>query len=654
MIGTGTLVDGKYAIIRAVGAGGFGAVYEASQIQFDRKVAIKIIATNLLMEPDGAARFEREAKALDLLRHKNIVGCYGYGVWDGAPYMVMEYVDGISLEKIISKEGSLSFERSLKIMRQVLEGLSSAHAAGIVHRDLKPSNIMIAQEADGKEIVKIIDFGLVKLMPGYGIAGQQLTETGYAVGSCMYMAPEQALGEAIDERADIYAAGAILYQMLSGQPPFQGDANVAVMFQHLNAAPPPLQQFLPPSAPVNALCVLVDNCLAKHRETRYSDSTSVIKDIDAILSGSGVKLSPLGTQQMQALQQPAQKSNRPIFIAIALTAVISGLGTLAIANFTSQKALISAGSDPATQADSTLLRKIARTRFDEREYTWEQLHDIETRALGTQHLKPFDWFVLNTAFAKLYGRRYQEKLKIRSSGMWMLRTDCAAYGKAALRLLSSVPDNEQALSGCCLAESFSDCGLTNQQRVVLNWLISRRYPPARYEGACMLAHLELQTSESSQSQAFENAETVTNAAMKIPMADGHAAKLIRAHIDFLAGQIDAAQRGYELVGEEYDQATCACGLARIALAKGNYSGALKQAELARHIAANGDHKMLAAELLIAAALKAQGHHAEAEQLITTVEKDESAYSPELSLLGKVDYRLAHEARKGFVPNVVPI
>lgn len=280
---SGTIVDAKYEIVRSLGAGGFGAVYEALQLQFSRSVAVKILSASVLHEVDGLARFEREAKAVSALRHKNIVSFLGFGVYEHAPYMVMELVQGRSLQSIIGDEKRIEPRRALLLFRQVFEALYSAHSAGVVHRDLKPSNIMVYDDATGGEAIKIIDFGLAKLMPGYGLPAQKLTETGYAIGTCHYMAPEQALGKAVDHRVDIYAAGCILYQVVTGQLPFDAEENIAVLFQHLNVHPEPISTFADFPSPLHALQSIIDRCIAKEPDDRYQRADEVVKDIDAIL-----------------------------------------------------------------------------------------------------------------------------------------------------------------------------------------------------------------------------------------------------------------------------------------------------------------------------------------------------------------------------------
>jgi serine/threonine protein kinase len=327
MISTGTLIDGKYEVLRKLGIGGMGTVYAAVQLQFDRKVALKLLNTTLLQEPDGLARFEREAKIINAARHRNIVSFYGYGVWAQAPYMVMELIEGTSVDKLVRKEGKLDPVRAMKIIRQVFEALGSAHASGVIHRDMKPSNIMLVTDSDGNEVVKLIDFGLAKLMPGYGAEGQKLTETGYALGTCQYMPPEQALGAAADERADIYSTGCILYEMLTGVPPFSADDSVALMFKHINDIPAPLSKFVIAGAPVEALSTLINNCIAKNREDRYQSCANVIQDVDAILNAHFGEVIPLAQSQLPAPRKQA-RSRLSISPTVLLVLCLAAVGSL--------------------------------------------------------------------------------------------------------------------------------------------------------------------------------------------------------------------------------------------------------------------------------------------------------------------------------------
>jgi serine/threonine protein kinase len=293
MLDIGSIVDERYEIRAPLGAGGFGTVYKAWQQQFERNVAFKILNTNVLEEPDGALRFEREAKSISALRHKNIVSFYGFGIWNQAPYMVMELVEGTSLYQELLRDRRLSPNRAAGLVQQICEALASAHQHGIVHRDLKPANIMIIRTPGFTDTIKIIDFGLAKLMPGYGIAAQKLTESGFAIGTCHYMSPEQCVGnEAVDHRADIYAAGCILYECLTGKPPFEADENVAIMFKHLNEHPKPLAELIPDNPETQALQAIIDRAMAKAPAERYESASAMADDLNQVFNGEFRGLTP--------------------------------------------------------------------------------------------------------------------------------------------------------------------------------------------------------------------------------------------------------------------------------------------------------------------------------------------------------------------------
>lgn len=320
MLPAGTIIDERYEVISELGQGAFGAVYKCKQTQLDRMVAVKILKTALLQEHDGLARFEREARTISALKHKNIVGFYGFGVWGKAPYMVMELVDGVPLSDLITENG-MDCLRAILLMKQVFEALGAAHATGAVHRDLKPSNIIIADAGTANEQVKIIDFGLVKLMPGYGISGQKLTETGYALGTCNYMAPEQALGGQVDRRADIYSGGCILYELLCGRKPFDADDNVAIMFRHINETAAPIRAMTAPDdGYARAVECIVENCLVKDPSKRYQTCEEIIADMGLLEKGRTGNVAPRAVPKNR-------KNGRPISRR-SLVAAAGFLGTI--------------------------------------------------------------------------------------------------------------------------------------------------------------------------------------------------------------------------------------------------------------------------------------------------------------------------------------
>lgn len=217
-----------YILQSPIGIGGMGVVYRALQKSLDRTVAIKMLPPNY--NPENYERFLQEAKIGGLLNHPNIVHIISYGVAQGHPYFVMEYVDGSGLDELVAQHQELKMERILSILRQIALALSCAHRHNIVHRDIKASNVMINQSGD----VKVMDFGLAK----GNFEGDDLTQTGVIMGTPRYMAPEQASAKEIDARADIYSLGVIFFELVTGELPFKGSSGMVVLFKHVNEAPP--------------------------------------------------------------------------------------------------------------------------------------------------------------------------------------------------------------------------------------------------------------------------------------------------------------------------------------------------------------------------------------------------------------------------------
>jgi serine/threonine protein kinase len=238
----GGILDGKYEIIRILGAGGMGKVYEARHVRIGRRFAIKFLLPQYAAHPQILKRFENEARAAGTLVHENIAAVQDFGqAPDGSSYIVMDFLSGEDCEKLLGREGPLPVARAVKIALQVCRGLQAAHQAGIVHRDLKPANLFLTQRADRTDLVKILDFGIAKVRSDAG-ASTAGTASGVALGTAYYMSPEQARGEkTVDNRTDVYALGVILYELLSGKKPFQGDSVLQIIFSILNRPPPPLE-----------------------------------------------------------------------------------------------------------------------------------------------------------------------------------------------------------------------------------------------------------------------------------------------------------------------------------------------------------------------------------------------------------------------------
>ena len=234
----GTVLAEKYAITDLLGFGGFAHVYKATQLSLNRTVAIKVLEPHLVANLEAVKRFEHEAKIVSLLIHGNIVAVVDYGLVP-QPYLVMEFLEGDTLERLIDGN-PVPLEMSLKIFTQICDGMQAAHKFGIIHRDLKPSNIMLVPSKDGETTVKILDFGVAKLGEDAVKSMSELTRSGETMGSPPYMSPEQCYGRTPDARSDIYSLACLMYETLTGEPPFGKGNSVELMHKHMKQTPPPL------------------------------------------------------------------------------------------------------------------------------------------------------------------------------------------------------------------------------------------------------------------------------------------------------------------------------------------------------------------------------------------------------------------------------
>jgi serine/threonine protein kinase len=278
----GTTLQGQFHLVEAIGSGAMGTVYRAWQSGMERAVAVKLLRTDLLADDELRRRFVREGRAAARLNHPNIVSVHVVGETDaGVPYLVMEHLGGATLDQLLDAEPRLPPERAVSIARQVACALSEAHAAGIVHRDLKPGNVVLLERRGAGELVKIFDFGIAKIADAALLDGDvgRLTRDGAIFGTPHYIAPEQAQGGALDGRADLYSLGILLYRMLSGQLPFDGNA-VAVLLAHIGRPPPDLAEVAPDVDP--ALAALVMRCLAKDPDRRFASAEAFIEALDDV------------------------------------------------------------------------------------------------------------------------------------------------------------------------------------------------------------------------------------------------------------------------------------------------------------------------------------------------------------------------------------
>jgi eukaryotic-like serine/threonine-protein kinase len=393
----GSTISDRYLIERLLGEGGMGAVYQAEHTLMRKRMAIKVLHPEMTRLPEVVARFEREAMAAAHIDHPHVVTATDFGkLEDGSFFLALEFVEGASLREVIAK-GRLELGRSLHIARQMAGALQRAHTLKIVHRDLKPENVMLVERDGDPDFVKVLDFGIAKVQMGElgtndreGPAQNVLTQAGMVYGTPEYMAPEQALGQSVDARADLYALGVIMYEMLTGHRPFEAESKVALLGMQVTA---PVPAMITKCADCNVpleVEVLVGRLLAKEASERIGDAKDVIEGIGAILSqlaasgridaryapppASGFATNPgILSGITPALDLPGVSSNRPPPLAteptktegllggrawlVAMAAGVLGLVVLVTAvvfvfrGRESTDAQLDGGSGPVTSAE---------------------------------------------------------------------------------------------------------------------------------------------------------------------------------------------------------------------------------------------------------------------------------------------------------------
>ena len=323
----GSVLADRYRVLRQLGQGGMGVVYEAEHVQLGKKVAIKLLLAKFADDPEAIARFQREALTVSQIGNPHIIDVVDIGVApDGRSFVVLELLTGADLGVVLSRTGPMNPQRAIAIMQQVLQGVGAAHARGIVHRDLKPDNVFLVQRGTNVDFVKILDFGISKILDAVD-AKVRLTSTGTVVGTPIYMAPEQAMGGAIDHRADLYALGIMFYEMLAGRPPFDAPSYIALVTKHLHEEPPPLKQFRPDLP--NWLTAVVHRALEKEPDRRFasadaflaalpSKSALMATDNVATLSPGQVPALPqLGTGKNQAHRKSTSSTSAASAVTIS-------------------------------------------------------------------------------------------------------------------------------------------------------------------------------------------------------------------------------------------------------------------------------------------------------------------------------------------------
>jgi len=316
---TPRLLGGRYEVGEVLGRGGMAEVHRGRDTRLGRTVAVKVLRSDLARDPTFQARFRREAQSAAALNHPSVVAVYDSGedrTSNGvaAPYIVMEHVEGRTLRELLTGGRTLPWQEALRITSGVLAALAYSHRAGIVHRDIKPANVMVTPRGD----IKVMDFGIARAMAD---SAATMTQTQAVIGTAQYLSPEQARGETVDARSDLYSAGCLLFELLTGRPPFVADSPVAVAYQHVGETPLPPSTYAPGVPP--EVDAIVMHALIKDRAGRYQTADQFREDVEAALAGRPVSAAALGstrarsggaaaTQAMATVGGPAATQAMPV------------------------------------------------------------------------------------------------------------------------------------------------------------------------------------------------------------------------------------------------------------------------------------------------------------------------------------------------------
>ena len=327
----------RYKILSLIGKGGMGVVYEAEHTQLGKRVAIKLILEKYANDVEAIARFQREALAASRIGNPHIIDVSDIGTApDGRTFVVMELLTGLPLSRVVQQSGPMPPWRAVMIMRQVLRAVGAAHGKGIVHRDLKPDNIFLLSQDDQQDFVKLLDFGISKIIDSEAsVAATKLTVTGMVIGTPLYMAPEQAMGNEIGHQADLYACGVILYEMLTGKPPFEGATYPVLVAKLLTQDPPRIDTVRAGLAPM--LIAAVHRALEKEPANRFSTADAFIAALPTERMSSGYELAATIDSAPMVKASGARSRRWPWLAAGTALAMAIGATVVVVATHTADK-----------------------------------------------------------------------------------------------------------------------------------------------------------------------------------------------------------------------------------------------------------------------------------------------------------------------------
>jgi len=320
---SGHLLGGTYRLGRMIGRGGMGQVYEGVQEPLGRRVAVKILHPSLTGDPVMLERFRREAEAAAALGHPNVVQVTDFqNIPDEGAFLVMEVLSGHPLNDLLESEGTLPQDRAAFIATQVLSALEAAHGAGIIHRDLKPQNIFLTEISGVRDIVKLLDFGIAKLLEEGDRT--RMTATGMTLGTPAYMAPEMVRGDELDGRADLYAVGAILYEMLTGRTPIKAPSMMAMFYAIMEQTPKPILALSPQVNP--KLAHAVERAVAKDPADRFADASQMRQALMPFSRGQGLEAHVPDTVAAPTTLPRARAATRKPLLLVGAAVLLVGLG----------------------------------------------------------------------------------------------------------------------------------------------------------------------------------------------------------------------------------------------------------------------------------------------------------------------------------------